>query len=135
MSTLFNHAMRYEWTDRNPMRLARQSAKRLRTPDVLTAEEIGKLLVKLDGVYHVMTFLAAVTGLRVSELLALKWEDMDCEVGEINLTRAIVCQRRLVEDSSITETRSDGRWSCSAAAGLARKVSLQSRHGLCFRIR
>jgi integrase len=134
MSTLFNHAMRYEWTDRNPMRLVRQSAKRLSTPDVLTAEEIGKLLVKLDGVYHVMTFLAAVTGLRVSELLALKWEDVDCEAGEINLTRAIVCQRRLVEDSSIT-TRSDGRWPCSAAAGLAWKVSLQSRYGLCFRIR
>ena len=49
MSTLFNHAMRYEWTDRNPIRLVRQSAKRLSTPDVLTAEEIGKLLAKLDG--------------------------------------------------------------------------------------
>ena len=77
MSTLFNHAMRHEWTDRNPIRLVRQSAKRLSTPDCLTEEEIGKLLRKLDGVYHVMAFLAAVTGLRVSELLALKWEDID----------------------------------------------------------
>ncbi len=35
---------------------------------------------------------AAVTGLRVSELLALKWEDVDFAAGEMNLTRAIVCQ-------------------------------------------
>jgi integrase len=92
MSTLFNHAMRYEWTEKNPIRLVRQSAKRLSTPDVLTAEEIGKILARLSGVYQVMTFLAAVTGLRVSELLALKWEDVDYAAGEIRLTRAIVCQ-------------------------------------------
>jgi integrase len=39
-----------------------------------------------------MVFLAAVTGLRVSELLALKWKDIDFTSGEINLTRAVVCQ-------------------------------------------
>jgi integrase len=92
MSTLFNHAMRYEWTEKNPIRLVRQSAKRLSTPDVLTAEEIGRLLGKLEGVYHVMTFLAAVTGLRVSELLALRWADIHFDSSEIHLTRAIWCQ-------------------------------------------
>ncbi len=92
MSTLFNHAMRYEWTDRNPIRLVRQSAKRLTTPDVLTAEEIGKLLANLTGVYHVMTFLVAVTGLRVSELLALRWEDVHFDAAEIHLSRGIWCQ-------------------------------------------
>jgi integrase len=92
MSTLFNHAMRYEWTEKNPIRLVRQSAKRLSTPDVLTAEEIGRILAKLTGVYHVMTFLAAVTGLRVSELLALKWADFHFDEAEIHLSRAIWCQ-------------------------------------------
>jgi len=92
MSTLFNHAMRYEWAEKNPIRLVRQSAKRERTPDVLTAEEIRALLGKLEGPYYVMAFLAAVTGLRVSELLALKWEDLDFAAGEMSLTRAIVCQ-------------------------------------------
>lgn len=92
MSALFNHAMRYEWTARNPIRLVRQSAKRERVPDVLTAEEIKALLSQLDGAYYVMAFLAAVTGLRVSELLALKWTDCDFAAGEIRLTRAVVCQ-------------------------------------------
>src|ERR1700693_3975245 len=92
MSALFNHAMRYEWTDKNPIRLVRQSAKRQKTPDVLTAEEIRALLAELDGPYYVMAFLAAVTGLRVSELLALKWEDVRFDSGEIVLSRGIVCQ-------------------------------------------
>jgi len=39
-----------------------------------------------------MTFMAAVTGLRVSELLALKWEDIRFASGEIVLSRGIVCQ-------------------------------------------
>ena len=92
MSALFNHAMRNEWTDKNPIQLVCQSAKRESAPDVLTAEEVKLLLSKLDGAYYVMTFLAAVTGLRVSELLALKWEDANFAAGEIRLARAIVCQ-------------------------------------------
>lgn len=82
MSTLFNHAMRYEWAEKNPIRLVRQPAKRERTPDVLTAEEIRVLLLQLEGPYYVMAFLAAVTGLRVSELLALKWEDVNFAAGK-----------------------------------------------------
>jgi len=35
------HGMRRKITDRNPTSLVRQSAKRERVPDVLTAEEIG----------------------------------------------------------------------------------------------
>ena len=35
MSAIFHHAMRYEWIDRNPIKLVRQSAKREKVPDVL----------------------------------------------------------------------------------------------------
>jgi integrase len=35
-------------------------------------------------------FLAATTGLRVSELLGLKWQDINFETLEIHLVRAIV---------------------------------------------
>jgi integrase len=92
LSALFNHAMRYEWTDKNPIRLVRQSAKRQSAPEVLTAEEIRALLAELDGPYYVMTFMAAVTGLRCCELLAIKWCDVRFTAGEIHLHRGIVCQ-------------------------------------------
>jgi integrase len=92
MHALYNHAVRWEFFDRNPMTLVRQSAKRTRVPDVLTVEEIGKLLEELADPWRTAVYVAVTTGLRVSELLALKWADMDFAAGEIHLSRAIVRQ-------------------------------------------
>lgn len=92
LSALYAHAMRWEFFDRNPITLVRQSAKRRRTPDVLTVDELKALLTELVGIYRVMVFVAVVTGLRVSELLALRWRDCDFDAGELRLTRGIVRQ-------------------------------------------
>ncbi len=92
MHAFFNHAMRWEFFDRNPITLVRQSAKRERTPDVLTAEEIGKLLSELREPWRTAVYVAVTTGLRVSELLALKWADVNFCAGEIKLARGIVRQ-------------------------------------------
>jgi integrase len=37
-----------------------------------------------------MVFLSATTGLRVSEILALKWHDINSDALEIHLSRAIL---------------------------------------------
>ena len=92
MSALFKHAMRYEWMERNPIALVRQSAKRERAPEVLTEDEVKSLLAELSEPYRTMVFLAATTGLRVSELLALKWSDVNFENLQISLNRAVVHQ-------------------------------------------
>jgi integrase len=44
MSILFNHSVRYELFDSNPIRLVRQSAKRRMAPNVLTPAEIKTLV-------------------------------------------------------------------------------------------
>ena len=93
LSAIYSHGMRWEFTDRNPITLVRQSAKRQHAPCVLDVEEIRALLAELTGMYRVMVFVAATTGLRVSELLALRWQDCDFAAGEIHLTRGIVRQR------------------------------------------
>ena len=79
MSALFTHAMRYEWIERNPIKLVRQSAKRERVPDVLELGELQILLSKLAVRERTLALLDAATGLRVSELLALRWDDIDFE--------------------------------------------------------
>ena len=72
MSAIFHHAMRCEWVERNPIKLVRQRAKRERTPDILELAELQLLLSKLSVRERTLTLLDAATGLRVSELLALR---------------------------------------------------------------
>jgi integrase len=91
MSVLFNHAIRYEWLEqgRNPILFVRQSAKRQKIPEYLEAKELRALLSQLDWCFRVMVFLDAATGLRRSELLALKWEDIDFDRLQINVRHSI----------------------------------------------
>jgi len=91
MSVLFNHAIRHEWLEqgKNPILLVRQSAKRQKIPEYLEVQELRALLSQLDRCFRVMVFLDAVTGLRRSELLALKWEDIDFDRLQINVRRSI----------------------------------------------
>ena len=91
MSVLFNHAIRYEWLEqgRNPILLVRQSAKRQKIPEYLDAEELRALLPQLERRFRVMVFLDAVTGLRRSEFLALKWRDIDFSDSQINVRHSI----------------------------------------------
>ena len=86
MSVLFNHAWRHDFFDRNPISLVRQSAKRRKAPNVLTPAEIKSLLDSLALRERTLVLLAASTGLRQSELFALKWEDIDFAHGTMNVT-------------------------------------------------
>lgn len=92
MSVLFNHAIRHGICSANPIRLVRQSAKRKRIPLVLTPQEIHSLIAALPLRESTLTFLDAGTGLRMSELFALKWQDIHFETGEISVIRSIVMQ-------------------------------------------
>jgi integrase len=92
MHALWKHAMKYEWTGKNPITLVNQSAKRRRAPEILSVEEINALLTELREPFYTMVFVAVATGLRVSELLGLKWGDFDFERREIILSRGVVRQ-------------------------------------------
>ena len=91
MSVLFNHACRYEFFDRNPIRLVRQGAKRKTAPNVLTPDEIKSLVDNLALREKTLVLLAASTGLRQSELFGLKWGDLNFDEKIIFVTRSIVC--------------------------------------------
>jgi integrase len=92
MSVLFNHAIRHDLYDRNPIRWVRQSAKRTKAPTVLAASEIQSLLATLDAREQTLVLLDVCTGLRMSELFALKWSDVNFENNELDVRRSIVNQ-------------------------------------------
>jgi integrase len=90
MSLLFNHGRRHDLCDRNPIKWVRQSAKRRATPDILTRDEVQGLLASLRFRERTLVLLAVTTGLRRSEIFALKWKDVDFQTKQIHVTRSIV---------------------------------------------
>jgi integrase len=73
----------------NPIALVRQSAKRMRVPDVLEPSEIQALLLQLKSCFRLMVLLDVTTGLRRSELFALKWSDVDFSNMRLDVLRSI----------------------------------------------
>ena len=92
MSVVFNHGIRHEICDRNPIQLVRQSAKRKAVPVILSASEVQRLIAILGIRERTLVLLAFGTGLRMSELFGLKWHDIDFQKNEISVTRSIVFQ-------------------------------------------
>src|SRR6266436_1688491 len=89
LSALYSHAIRWEWTDKNPITQVRQSAKRSKIPTVLSVEEIQRLFSCIKEPCRTAVILDAVSGLRVGELLGLKWEDVRFDQLELNVTRSV----------------------------------------------
>ena len=82
MHRIFDCAMLWEYlpTDRNPMSLVRieGSTKRRKKPRILTPQEFSLLIVAVDREpCRTMVIVALCTGVRCSELAALKWSDFD----------------------------------------------------------
>jgi len=77
MYALYAHASRYDlYSGPNPMHWVRQSGKRRVIPVVLEPSEIERILAELSDKEYVMILIAAFTGLRRSEIFALKWKTL-----------------------------------------------------------
>jgi len=81
-------------TARNPMELVqvRNASRRVRKPRTMTIEEVHRLGAILTEPYRTMATLGVCLGLRWSELIGLKWQDIDWLNGELRLQRAVVKQ-------------------------------------------
>jgi integrase len=92
MHTIFECAERWELTDKNPIKLVRVKGgtRRLKTPRVLTPDQFELLLPLIREPYRTMVLVAGCLGLRVSEIVALKWGDFDFDGLTLLVQRSIV---------------------------------------------
>lgn len=85
-------AMRWDWIWTNPAAAANKPAEEpteLRPP---TPAQVAALLVHAaaDPAFQLFLVLAATTGARRGELLALRWADIDLARGSISVQRALI---------------------------------------------
>ena len=94
MHRLFEMAMLWEVIEsqRNPMEFVEVKGitKRGKKPVVLSVEQCHRLIDLLPQPYRMMATVAQCLGLRVEEVLALRWDDIDLENLRMMVTRAVV---------------------------------------------
>jgi integrase len=94
---LFERAMLWGLVEvtRNPLELVRVKggSKRQKQPTVLTPEEFQALVHELPEPYSIMATLAMCTGLRISEVLALRWEHINFSAGTMLVQQGAVSGR------------------------------------------
>src|SRR4029450_13869791 len=62
--------------------------------EVLTPQETKALIMATTpGVYRLVILTAVFTGARISELLALRWSDLDLEKGVVTIQRTVSTAR------------------------------------------
>lgn len=74
----------------NPLTFVPTSAMSDYVAIVVTPEKAFEILMDLKQPERTLTLLISATGLRISEALGLRWEDIDCVNSRINICRAYV---------------------------------------------
>ena len=92
MRTIFTCGQRWELIEHNPIALVRVrgGSKRGQRPLVLTVDQYREVLAQLAEPYRTMALVAGCLGLRISEIMALRWSDFNFLRSTLLVQRSIV---------------------------------------------
>ena len=83
-------AVNWQYLARNPVEGVKLPAgKAVKRAVVLSPDQLALLIANLVDPYRTMAVIASATGMRESEVLALKWEDFDSEAQIIRVRRSL----------------------------------------------
>ena len=105
LGTIFTTAVEWEYVQGNPARGVKLPPRPLRQQArFLTIDEVKSLLAVLEEPVRTLVLTAVLTGMRIGELLALRWRNVDHE-------RKVICIRETVYEghASTPKTRSGNR--------------------------
>ena len=90
LSGILETAVEYGYLTTNPARRVKFPQKGLKEkPALIAGESLAKLLKHLDEAHRTMVSLIAATGLRIGELLALRWSALDLEGGSLTVRESV----------------------------------------------
>jgi integrase len=90
LSGILETAVEYGYLSTNPARGVKFPQKGLnKKPEIIAGPSLARLLKHLDGPYRTMVSLIAATGLRIGELLALRWSVLDLEGGALAVRESV----------------------------------------------
>lgn len=87
---IFDDAYYDEIIERNPMAYVKNLTVEQREPEPFSKEETEKILNEMEGQERNYFQFAFGSGLRTSELIGLKWEDVDFQNRRLFVRRAVV---------------------------------------------
>jgi len=90
LSSILESAVEYGFIESNPARGIKMPPKGLsKEVTILIAEDFKKLSQNLNEPYRTMVTIAVLTGLRIGELLALRWRVIDFEKGTLRVAESV----------------------------------------------
>lgn len=90
LSSILETAVEYGFLSTNPARGVKFPQKGLREkPAMIAGPSLGRLLQRLEEPHRTMVSLIAATGLRIGELLAVKWQALDLVSGTLSVRESV----------------------------------------------
>jgi len=90
LGTILGTAQFWGYIEDNPVRKTRLPRRGLQPEKViLTPEQLNSLLGKLPEPSRSLVWLLVLTGLRIGELLAMRWQDVDLKAGLLRVSRTL----------------------------------------------
>jgi integrase len=89
-------AVRWEWIDSNPARVAQRPRAKTPEPDPPSVAEAARLLdaaFEMDDDWGTLVWLVMMTGLRRGEVCALRWRDIDLDTETIDIRRNYILHK------------------------------------------
>src|SRR5262250_405260 len=86
---MFKHAVQWGYLDANPVQYVERPRGEDKEMDVLTPEEIRRLLDAQEEPLRTLLLAAILTGMRQGELFGLWWDDIDFAKHQIHVRRSL----------------------------------------------
>lgn len=112
ISGVFNYGIKMDVVSENPCKRVTAPRTEHKEKKIYSKEDVCKILEKLDDedlTYKAFFYLAAFSGLRKGEMLGLTWDDVDLNLGVINVNKSLIHLSDIGTVVGSTKTESSAR--------------------------